>query len=191
MSIQVQTRRFTADEFRRMAEAGIFREDDRVELLGGRIVEMTPIGERHAACVRRLLNLLGERARGRAIVDAQNPVHLDRWSLPQPDLTLLRPRPDFYASHPEAGDLLLVIEVAETSLRYDRELKLPAYARRGIPEAWLVDLEGGRVEVHREPRADGYESVEVLGRDAALEVAALPGVAVTAEEVLGEERSGR
>lgn len=185
MSVQVQARRFTVEEYRRMAEAGIFHEDDRVELIDGRVVEMTPIGEPHAACVRRLNNLLAERSRGRAIVDAQNPVHLDRWSLPQPDLTLLRPRPDFYRAHPEPGDILLVIEVADTSLRYDREVKLPLYAGRGIPEAWVIDLSGDRIEVAREPGPEGYRRVEHVTRGAELEVAGLPGVAVGADEILG------
>lgn len=185
MSIQGQIRRFTVDEYLRMAQAGILGEDDRVELLDGRIVEMTPIGERHAACVRRLVNLLAERARGRAIVDAQNSVHLDRWSLPQPDIALLRPRPDFYTRHPESGDILLVVEVSDTSLRYDRELKFPAYARCEIREAWLVDLEGERIEVHREPGPERYGAVEIVRRGAELEVAALPGLTFRADEILG------
>lgn len=185
MSVQVQMRRFTVEEYQRMAKAGILAEDDRVELLDGRIVEMTPIGERHAACVRRLTNLLAERSRGRAIVDVQNPVYLDRWSLPQPDLTLLRPRSDFYTAHPEPGDILLVVEVADTSLRYDREMKCPAYARCGIREAWLIDLEGERIEVHREPGPEGYAAVEVVRRGTELEVAALPGLTLRAEEILG------
>ncbi|MGD8700478.1 MAG: Uma2 family endonuclease [Gemmatimonadales bacterium] len=185
MHVQVPTRRFTVEEYQRMVEAGILREDDRVELVDGRIVEMTPIGERHAACVRRLTNLLAERARGRAIVDVQDPVYLDRWSLPQPDVTLLRPRADFYTAHPRPEDLLLVIEVADTSLRYDRDEKLPRYAAAGIPEAWLVDLAGDRIDVHREPGPDGYSRVQIVARDAELEVAALPGVTLRADEILG------
>lgn len=135
MSIQVRMRRFDVDEYQRMVRAGILGEHDRVELLDGRIVEMTPIGQRHAACVRRLNNLFADRSRDRAIVDVQNPVYLDRWSLPQPDLILLRPRPDFYPTHPEPRDILLVVEVADTSLRFDREMKFPAYARCDIREA--------------------------------------------------------
>lgn len=189
MSMQVQMRRFTVEEYRRMAEAGILGEQDRVELLDGRIVEMTPIGERHAACVRRLVNLLAERARARAIIDVQNPVYLDLWSLPQPDLALLRPRADFYTAHPEPEDILLVIEVADTSLRYDREMKFPAYARRGIPEAWLVDLEGARIEVHRAPGLEGYGTVDTVGHGEEIEPAALPGVSLGAGEVLGESGS--
>jgi len=185
MHVQMPTRRFTVEEYQRMAEAGILGEDDRVELLDGRIVEMMPIGERHAACVRRLTNLLAERARGRAIVDVQDPVYLDRWSLPQPDVTLLQPRPDFYTAHPRPEDLLLVIEVADTSLRYDRDEKFPRYAACGIAEAWLVDLEGDRIEVHREPGPEGYARVRTVTRGTEVEVAALPGVTLTADEILG------
>lgn len=185
MSVQVSTRRFTVEEYQRMGEAGILGEDDRVELIDGRIVEMTPIGERHAASVRRLTNLLAERSRGRAIVDVQDPVYLDRWSLPQPDVTLLRPRADFYTAHPRPEDLLLVVEVADTSLRYDRDLKLPLYARSAIPEAWLVDLQGEEIKVHTEPGPEGYQRVRTVTRDAELEVAALPGVRLRADEILG------
>ena len=185
MHVQMPTRRFTVEEYQRMAEAGILGEDDRVELLDGRIVEMMPIGEPHAACVRRLTNLLAERARGRAIVDVQDPVYLDRWSLPQPDVTLLRPRSDFYTSHPRPEDLLLVVEVADTSLGYDRDEKFPRYAAGGITEAWLVDLEGDRIEVHREPGPEGYARIRSVTRGAELEVAGLPGVMLRADEILG------
>ena len=185
MHVQVPTRRFTVEEYQRMAEAGILGEDDRVELLDGRIVEMMPIGERHAACVRRLNNLLAERARGRAIVDVQDPVYLDRWSLPQPDVTLLRPRADFYTNHPRPEDLLLVVEVADTSLRYDRDEKLPRYAASGIIEAWLVDLEGERIEVHREPGPKGYARVRTVKRGGKVEVAGIPGVMLASDEILG------
>jgi Uma2 family endonuclease len=185
MHVQMPTRRFTVEEFQRMAEAGILGENDRVELLDGRIVEMTPIGERHAACVRRLNNLLAERAGGRAIVDVQDPVYLDPWSLPQPDVTLLRPRADFYTAHPRPEDILLVIEVADTSLRYDRDVKLPRYAAGGIPEAWLIDLDGERIEVYSEPGPEGYARAQIVARDAELEVAGLPGVTLRADEILG------
>lgn len=185
MHVRMRTRRFTVEEYMRMAEVGILGEDDRVELLDGRIVEMMPIGEPHAACVRRLNNLLAERAGGRAIIDVQDPVYLDRWSLPQPDVTLLRPRPDFYTSHPRPDDLLLVIEVADTSLRYDRDQKFPRYAAVGITEAWLVDLGGERIEVHREPGPDGYSRIHIVTRGADLEVAALPGLTLRADEILG------
>lgn len=145
MSVQLLRRSFTVEEYHRMAEAGILREDDRVELLEGEIVEMTPIGSRHAACVDRL-NQLGVRGVGpRAIVRVQSPVRLGERSEPQPDLTLLRARPDFYAhAHPGPADVLLIIEVAEASADADRTVKMPLYARAAIPEVPDSRISGSR-----------------------------------------------
>ena len=146
-----------------MCEAGVFREGDRLELIQGEIIEMSPIGKRHATAVRRLNNLLARRlGEDEALVDAQNPVVLGDISEPQPDLVLLRPRPDFYAEHPRPEDILLLIEVADTSLAYDREVKIPICARYGVPEVWIADLNGAAVEVYRQPTADGYSLVERL-----------------------------
>lgn len=148
-----------------MGEAGLFSEDDRIELVEGEIYEMSPVGERHAACVRKLNNLLARLLASEAVVDVQNPLHLSRFSLPQPDLVLLRPRGDFYAQgHPRSEDVLLLIEVADTSLDHDREVKVPLYARHGIVEVWLVDLEGRSVEVFTEPGVDGYGRRRVVSR---------------------------
>ena len=150
-------RLFTVEEYHKMAKAGILGEDDRVELLEGEIVQISPIGSRHAACVMRLTELLSQRVVGRAHVRVQNPILLGEHSEPQPDVTLLRRREDFYASsHPRPEDVLLVIEVAETSAAVEREVKAPLYARYGIPEVWVVDLAGGQVEVFRRPSPQGY-----------------------------------
>src|SRR5207247_3212709 len=147
MGMPLAHRRFTVDEYYRMAETGILAEDDRVELLDGEIVEMSPIGPRHAATVTRLDHLFNRLVGDRAIVRAQNPVRLDGYSEPEPDIALVTPRADFYrAEHPTPRDILLIVEVADTSLRYDRHTKLPGYARAGVPEAWLVDLTADRVE---------------------------------------------
>src|ERR671938_544657 len=141
MSVQVAKRCFSVDEYYRMGEAGILTEDDRVELIEGEIIEMSPIGSRHAACVNRLNTLLGRHLRQTAIVSVQNPIRLDAYSEPEPDVALLRPRADYYESgHPTPADALLIVEVADTSADYDRIIKLPLYAKAGIPEAWLVDL---------------------------------------------------
>ena len=178
--------RFSVDEYHRMGEARVFPEDDRVELIDGEIVDMTPIGSRHAACVDRLNRLLDRRVGDRAIVRVQNPVRLGDLSEPEPDLSLLVSREDFYASaHPSAGDLLLVVEVSETSASVDRHLKAPLYARHGVPELWIVDLEAEEVQVHREPSADGYRSVETRGRGERLAPERLEGLEVEVAEVLG------
>ena len=182
----VRRRLFTADEYHRLGEAGILQEDDRVELVEGELVLMTPIGARHAACVDRL-NVLIQRCFGdRGIARVQGPVRLDQFSELQPDITVLKPRLDFYASaHPQGDDILLAIEVADSSRRYDREVKGPLYAGSAIPEFWLVDLVRETVEVFRQPGADGYEICRVTPRGERLPIAALPGTELTVDEVLG------
>lgn len=186
MVMQLQRYLFTVEEYHRMGEAGIFRENDRVELIEGEIVEMTPIGSRHAACVDRVAQLFFERAARRAIVRVQNPIRLGKHSEPQPDLVLLRPRPDFYAQgHPGPEDVLLLVEVAETSAEYDRTIKLPLYARSGIPEVWLVDLAAAAVEVHRRPTPEGYQEVQRVRRGERVSSQAFPDLDLAVDEVLG------
>lgn len=186
MSVRLLRRRFTVEDYHRMAQAGILSEDDRVELIDGEIVEMPAIGSHHAACVDRLNRLFSLRVGERAIVRVQNPIRLGPSTEPQPDLALLRPRPDFYASaHPTAEDILLGVEVADASIEYDRTVKIPLYARAGIVEAWVVDLAAGAVEVYRVPTAQGYRDVGRAGRGDALSVGALAGVSLTVAEVVG------
>ena len=133
MGMPLTHRRFTVDEFHRMAEAGILREDDRVELLDGEIVEMTPIGDRHVACVMRLSDVFAGRAHGRALLSVQNPLSLGTHHAPQPDVALLRHRADLSGTwRLSAEETLLVVEVADTSVETDRNRKVPAYARAGI-----------------------------------------------------------
>ena len=147
----------TVDEYHRMADAGILRAGDRVELIEGEIIDMSPIGSDHASVVNRLISLMVRAVGISAIVSAQNPIHLNDLSEPQPDLALLRYRDDYYrAALPGAADVLLVVEVADSSLRYDREIKLPLYARHAIPEVWIVDLEQRRLEIHLRPAGDTY-----------------------------------
>lgn len=155
----VEPYRFTVSDYHRMAEAGILPPGVRVELLAGEIVRMSPIGRRHAAAVRRLDATFQQRLAGRCIVQVQNPVHLDEATEPEPDVTLLRVRPDYYASaHPGAGDTLLIIEVAESSARVDREVKRRLYAAAGVPEYWVVDLDEQAIDVFTQPAGDDYAS---------------------------------
>ena len=131
----IEKRRFTADEYYAMARAGILSKSDRVELIDGEIVTMTPIGLAHAAAVNRANRALVRAAGDQAIVSPQNPIRLNAFNEPQPDLVLLRPRKDFYRStHAQRADILLVIEIADSSLRYDRDVKVSLYARHGIVE---------------------------------------------------------
>jgi Uma2 family endonuclease len=187
MAIVLKTHRFTVDEYHRMGEVGIFSEDDRVELLAGEIVEMSPIGPLHAGTVSRLNALFSSRLGTEVIVSVQNPLLLrTEDSEPQPDVVLLRPRPDFYTrSHPEAQDVYLVIEVADTSVVTDREVKLPIYARTGVPEAWLLDVATQRLEVHRHPTPDGYQDVRSLQRGESVAPQAFPVLVLTVDTLLG------
>ena len=178
--------RFTVEEFARMGEAGIFAEDDRVELVGGEIREMTPIGPPHAGVVNRLNELIVTRLAGRVNVAVQNPIRLDRHSEPQPDVVVARRRPGSYADrHPEPADVLLVIEVADSSLHYDRAEKVPRYGRAGIPETWLVDLAARTVTVYTGPGAAGYASEQVLERDDTIVATAVAGLRVPVADVFG------
>ncbi len=169
MSAQFEKRYFSASEYYRMMKAGVLSEDDRVELIEGEVLKMSPIGSRHAACVSRLDTLLHHQLRQIAIVRAQSPIHLDDFSEPQPDIALLRPRADFYEEqHPTPDDVLLVIEVAETSVEYDRNIKLPLYARAGLAEAWLVNLPKTILEVYTQPVNGKYKKSLKLKRGESL-----------------------
>jgi len=179
-------RRFTIHDYHRMADAGVLTEDDRVELLDGEIVEMSPIGSRHAGIVDRLNMLLARRLGRHVIVRVQNPIVLDDYSEPQPDLTLLRARPDYYVgAHPRPADVLLTIEVMDTSASYDRTLKLPLYARKHVRELWLVDLPAAAVDVYRRPATSGYREHQHLPRGRRIAAVAFPRVHFRVAEILG------
>jgi Uma2 family endonuclease len=178
--------RLTVADYYRMAEVGILAPDARVELIDGEIIDMAPPGSLHAGTVHYLLDVLVRAAGGRATVLVQNPVRLSQYSEPQPDLALLRAREDFYrAHHPRADEVLLIIEVADTSLRFDSERKLPLYASHGIPEFWLVDLRGRRLVRYRAPDQSFYTLVDEPALGTALEVSALAGVAIDLRRLFG------
>jgi Uma2 family endonuclease len=187
MAVQLGTHRFTAKDFYRMVEAGILHEDERVELLRGEIVDIPPIGPGHASGVKRLLNgFLPIQLEGKVTISVQNPIHLGEHSEPQLDLALLKPRPDFYAQgHPTPQDVMLAVEVMESSAGYDREVKVPLYACFGIPETWLVNVERGLIEVYREPSPEGYRQVHTRRRGERLSPAAFPQFSLTVDAVLG------
>lgn len=181
---QVTRRRFTVHDYHRMGEAGILHEDDRVELIEGEIVEMAAIGTRHFSCVNGLTRLLVRNVGDEAIVSVQNPVRLDEQTEPQPDLTVIRPR-DYRESLPVPKDVMLLIEVSDTTLRYDHGVKLPFYARSGIREVWIVDLAGEIIERHTDPSGYSYRHTERVRRGDRIECSKLPDLALTADDVLG------
>lgn len=172
-------RRLDVAAYYRMAEAEILTPNDHVELIGGDIVDMTPIGSAHAGKTNRLNRLFARAAAdGLAIVSVQGPLRLDAWNEPMPDLMLLRPRNDDYQDrHPDAADVLLLVELSDSSLSYDRGTKLPLYARFGVPEVWIVDLKGAAVEVYRQPDGGTCAVMERL-TSGTLAPALVPGVAL-------------
>ena len=185
---EIKRHRFTVEEYHKMGEAGIFSEDDRVELIDGEVVEMTPIGWRHMWCVRQLNRILvgfaDERtARGdRYEVDVQDPIFLDGHGEPQPDLVLLHNPP--VGRPPGPAEVALVVEVADTSLGFDRDVKLPRYSQAGISEAWLVDLNSETIEVHSGPGPGGYRRTTRYTTGERVESATLPELAFDTSEAL-------
>lgn len=179
--------RFSVSDYHRMGEAGVLGPDLNVELLNGHIYEMSPIGSRHAACVDRLTRLFMHAVDDRAIVRVQNPIVLPPDSEPEPDVALLKPRDDDYASrHPRPDEVLLVVEVADSSLPFDQDVKVPLYAQAGIPEVWVVALDEDRVHAYQMPTSDSYRECATYDRG---EEVALPSVldapAIAVGAVLG------
>lgn len=192
IAVEVTPHRFTVEDYHKMAEAGILTEDDRVELIEGEIVEMAPIGRRHMASVDRFTLLLVRALSPKAIVRVGGAVRLSGFTEPQPDLILLRPQADFYPTADAApSDVLLVVEVADSSLAYDRRVKAPLYVRLGVPEYWIADLNGTGIIVHREPGPDGYRQIFVVRGSETFSPEAFPEFALRAEEVLPCNRGAR
>jgi Uma2 family endonuclease len=169
-----------------MIETGILTEFDRVELIRGEIVEMAAIGRRHASCVNRLVRVCTQGLGDRVILSPQNPIELSDRSEPQPDIALLHPRDDFYESrHPQPSDIFLLIEVADTTIETDREVKIPLYAEANIPELWIVNLNEQCVEVYRHPTGCEYGTVQTFRRGESLSILAFPELAIVVDDLLG------
>jgi len=184
MTATVKTRPFTIIEFHKMAETGILTKNDRVELIQGEIIPMAPIGPFHAACVNTLTRMLIQRVPPDVIVHIQNPLRLDTHTEVYPDLALLRPRLDQYKNTiPEPADVLLLIEVADTTLYRDQHEKLPHYAQVGIPEVWLIDVTNKTVIVHREPSGQQYKHVSSSTHGTHLTSSSLSNFTIAVNEI--------
>ncbi len=177
--------RLTVDAYYKMAEAGILTDRDRVELIGGEVIDLNAIGSPHAAVTNRLVRCFAQTmVDGLALISVRNPLRLDAYNEPEPDFLLLRPRADDYrASHPGAADVLLLVEVSDSSLGYDRGIKLPLYARFGVAEVWIVDLVGAAIEAYRQPNEGAYASFARL-TSGSLAPALLPGAMVDVTALL-------
>ena len=186
MSVQIQRRLFTVKEYHLMNEAGVFGEDDRVELIEGEIIQMAAIGTRHASCVNRLARRFSLIPEDLATFAIQNPVQLTERTEPQPDVVLLEPRADYYATaHPIPSEVLLLVEVSDSTIDFDRDVKVPNYARSGIQEVWLWDLEANCLEVYRDPTANGYTSIQRFERGEIVSPLAFPEFQVSVDFIFG------
>lgn len=186
MAQQLDKHWITVDEYERMGEAGIFRPDSRLELLEGEIYEISPIASSHAACVKALSLLLNQLFGGVLLVSTQDPIRLDDYSEPQPDVALLRWRDDFYRrAHPTPAEVLLVIEVADTTVDSDRRIKLPLYAKAGIREAWLVNLPEEKIELYAEPSDGAYQVTKDFKRGEEAQAHNIEGLRVGVAAVIG------
>lgn len=184
--IELNRRRFTAEEYWRLVEVGILSEDDAVELIWGEIVEMSPINVPHALCVNRLNAQLSEKLAGRALVSIQNPIQLDEFSLPQPDIALWKPPSNMYHDRLAGrSEVLLVIEVAVSSLRHDRTAKVKLYGAAGIADYWIVNLPERQIEVYREPRPNGYRTVTRYAPGETISPLAFADITVSVSDIIG------
>lgn len=184
--VKINHRRFKVAEFLRLAEIGFLREDERVELIRGEIVEMSPINVTHASTVSRLLSLLSNLLGRRVILSVQNPVELDDETLPQPDVALLQPRDDFYSKHhPGPQDILLLIEVSDSTVPYDRRIKASLYSTAGVIEYWIVNLPERQIEVYREPRPNGYRTLTRYAPGETITPLAFADITVSVSDIIG------
>lgn len=186
MLFQLTKRLFNIEEYHKMAEIGIFGEGERLELIEGEIFKMSPVGKRHAAHVKRLNKIFNQCLGERVLISVQDPVELNDKSEPLPDIALLQPREDFYESgHPQPKDILLLVEVADTTIEYDRKIKIPLYARSNIIEVWLVNIDEQAVEVYRQPAANEYQIIQKFQRGQNLSPQAFPESQIIVDQILG------
>ena len=181
---ELARRRFTVAEYMAMGEAGILGEDERIELLAGEIIKMAAIGNRHLFCTDALTMLLAPALAGRAIVRVQGSIRLDDYSAPEPAIVVLRPRPDYYAEPAMPADVLLLIEVADSSLEYDCSPKSEFYAAAGIPEMWIASLRTGEVEARANPEGTLYTAVRTVAAGGRISPLAFPDVALAMSEFM-------
>ena len=186
MSVNLAKHSFTVSEYERMGEADVFPPDARFELIEGEIIEMSPIGSRHAACVNIISDVFNKQLRGKSIVRTQSPIVLDDFSEPEPDVAILKFREDYYReAHPRPNDILMVIEVAETTVPYDRHVKMRLYSRAGIPEYLILNLPEDLLEYHSQPEMGEYQTTRTLKRGDRFESAAVAGLSLDIETILG------
>jgi Uma2 family endonuclease len=186
MGTEVTRKLFTVDEYHRMGEAGVFHPEARLELIEGEIIEMSPPGIRHVACVNRATALFTKRLGEKAMVSVQNPLLLSRYTEPQPDIVLAKPRANFYSDKRLSWeDTLLAVEISDSTLSFDRKRKMPLYAAAGVTELWIENLRNDVILVFRDPTPETYSSVHTFERGQSVSPAAFPDVPFNVGELLG------
>jgi Uma2 family endonuclease len=186
MSVQTVRLRFTVDDYYRMIDLGMIKNVERAEIIEGELIKRMPIGNRHAACVKRLDELLRDELGKTVTYSVQDPITLDQFNEPQPDIALLKRRDDFYGGKtPLAEDVLLLIEVSDSTLDYDRNRKIPLYAKHEISEVWLINLLKGTIEMHYQPLEYSFNIVKVFRRGETVQSEALPNLSLEVDKILG------
>lgn len=184
-------KRFRTDEVYQMVEAGILPEESGWELIHGEIIHRMTIGSRHASIVRKLEKYLERNFGDFVMISGQNPIHIDEHNEPEPDIALLKPRDDFYAeSHPAPEDVLLVIEVSDSTVDFDREVKKAIYAEAGIKEFWLINLKETTVETFSNPSNGTYYQMRIFGRGETVQTKNIEGISLEVSEIFGQGETG-
>ena len=179
------TRKFNTENYEQMFKSGILTPQDKVELIRGEIIEMSPIGLKHAATVIRLTNFLPLLLGNKVLISVQNPVQLNDYSQPEPDLAILENRDDFYlAKRPTIKDIILLIEVADSSIKYDKEIKLPLYAENKVQETWIINLNNDTIEVYRQPKNNFYQQIQILTKTEEISCLAFPEIIIPITSLL-------
>jgi Uma2 family endonuclease len=185
--MEIARKLFTSDDVLKMAEAGLFGPEERIELIDGQIFEMSPTGDRHILCVNLATFIFTEAFGRQAVVSIQNAMHLNIHNMPQPDVVVFKPRADFYASgRPTPADVLFLVEVSDSTLRRDRHIKLPRYAAAGIPEVWIEDLKHEWILVFRDPEGGQYRTQLRYGGDDSIAPRAFPNSSFRVDRLLGK-----
>ncbi|MBR8826777.1 MAG: Uma2 family endonuclease [Gomphosphaeria aponina SAG 52.96 = DSM 107014] len=185
VKMQLLTRKFTVTDYQKMAEMGIFQPEERVELIEGEIIKMSPIGFKHGVCIISLTNILAKKLGERALISVQNTIQLDNNSQPQPDVVLLKNDLEVYKTrHPQPADIFLIIEVADTTIKSDRSVKIPLYARANIPEVWLVDINEQTVEVYGNNQLNNYQTMAKFTGDETVTIMAFPDVKIPVNQII-------
>ncbi len=184
-SLILSTKKYTLAEYHQMIEIGILKAQDKVELIRGEIIKMSPVGLKHASCVKKINQLFAQKLGNKVILGIQDPIKLNDNSQPQPDVVLLKPKSDFYATeHPKSEDILLLIEVADTSIEYDRQIKIPLYAENNITEMWLININENIIQVYQNPQGKLYKNITNYQIDDKIDLTIFPDCEIKVKDIL-------